>query len=121
MSPDSPDRFEPSAQQKAKQGKSASKRIALFIFIGAGIIFTLVATSILNSGNGVNGSNAPVNLFEASSGAQSIAPPRPNLLSLNPLKLPNLLLLLSRKKSARPIFLFPKFQTSGNRIRCNDF
>ena len=86
MSPDSPDRFEPSAQQKAKQGKSASKRIALFIFIGAGIIFTLVATSILNSGNGVNGSNAPVNLFEASSGAQSIAPPRPKPPAPEPVK-----------------------------------
>ena len=88
MSPDSPDRFEPSAQQKAKQGKSASKRIALFIFIGAGIIFTLVATSILNSGGGVNGSNAPVNLFEASSGAQSIAPPRPKPPEPEPVKAP---------------------------------
>lgn len=77
MSSDSPDRFEPSAQQKAKQGKSASKRIAIFVFIGAGIIFTLVAMSILNSGGGVNGSNAPVNLFEASRGAQSISIPRP--------------------------------------------
>ena len=76
MSSDSPDRFEPSAQQKAKQGKSASKRIAIFVFIGAGIIFTLVAMSILNSGGGVNGSNAPVNLFEASRGAQSISIPR---------------------------------------------
>ena len=88
MSPDSPDRFEPSAQQKAKQGKSASKRIALFIVIGAGIIFTLVATSILNSGSGVNGSNAPVNLFEASSGAQSIAPPRPKPPEPEPVKAP---------------------------------
>ena len=86
MTSDSPDRFEPSPQQKAKQGKSASKRIALFIFIGAGIIFTLVATSILNSGNGVNGSNAPVNLFEASSGAQSIAPPRPKPPAPEPVK-----------------------------------
>ena len=86
MSTDSPDRFEPSPQQKAKQGKSASKRIALFIFIGAGIIFTLVATSILNSGNGVNGSNAPVNLFEASSGAQSIALPRPKPPEPEPVK-----------------------------------
>ena len=77
MSSDSPDRFEPSAQQKAKQGKSASKRIAIFVFIGAGIIFTLVAMSILNSGGGVNSSNAPVNLFEASRGAQSISIPRP--------------------------------------------
>ena len=30
--PESPDRFEPSLQQREKQGKSASKRIALFIF-----------------------------------------------------------------------------------------
>ena len=88
MSVDSPDRFEPSAQQKAKQGKSASKRIALFVFIGAGIIFTLVATSILNSGGGVNGSNAPVNLFEASSGAQSIAPPRPKPPEPEPVPIP---------------------------------
>ena len=88
MSVDSPDRFEPSAQQKAKQGKSASKRIALFVFIGAGIIFTLVATSILNSGGGVNGSNAPINLFEASSGAQSIAPPRPKPPEPEPVPVP---------------------------------
>ena len=73
----SPDRFEPSAQQKAKQGKSASKRIAIFVFIGAGIIFTLVALSILNAGQKFNGSNAPINLFEASTGAQSISLPRP--------------------------------------------
>ncbi len=89
MNSDSPDRFEPSPQQIAKQGKSASKRIALFIFIGAGIIFTLVATSILNSGNGVNGSNAPLNLFEASSGAQSIAPPRPQPPEPEPVKPPS--------------------------------
>ena len=77
MSSESPDRFEPSAQQKAKQGKSASKRIAIFVFIGAGIVFTLVALSILNAGQKFNGSNAPVNLFEASTGARSIPLPRP--------------------------------------------
>ncbi len=77
MSSESPDRFEPSAQQKAKQGKSASKRIAIFVFIGAGIVFTLVALSILNAGQKFNGSNAPVNLFEASTGARSISLPRP--------------------------------------------
>jgi len=77
MTSASPDRFEPSAQQKAKQGKSASKRIAIFVFIGAGIVFTLVALSILNAGQKFNGSNAPMNLFEASSGAQSISLPRP--------------------------------------------
>ena len=77
MSSDSPDRFEPSAQQKAKQGKSALKKIAIFVFIGAGIVFTLVAMSILNSGGGLNGSNAPLNLFEASRGAQSISLLRP--------------------------------------------
>lgn len=71
---ESPDRFEPSAQQKAKQGASTSKRIAIFIFIGAGIVFTLVAFSILNSGSGFRSSNAPTNLFEASRGAESIAP-----------------------------------------------
>lgn len=77
MTSASPDRFEPSAQQKAKQGKSASKRIAIFVFIGAGIVFTLVALSILNAGQKFNGSNAPMNLFEASTGAQSISIPRP--------------------------------------------
>ena len=121
MSPDSPDRFEPSAQQKAKQGKSASKRIALFIFIGAGIIFTLVATSILNSGGGVNGSNAPVNLFEASSGAQSIAPPRPKPPEPEPVKAPEPVTTHQPQKSVRPIFLCRKSPTSENRIRCNDF
>lgn len=75
--PESPDRFEPSPQQREKQGKSASKRIALFIFVGAGIIFTLVAMSILNSGDGLKSGNAPMNLFEASRGAESITPPKP--------------------------------------------
>ncbi|MBO4232136.1 MAG: hypothetical protein J5862_02725 [Bacteroidales bacterium] len=88
MSSDSPDRFEPSAQQKAKQGKSASKRIALFVFIGAGIIFTLVALSILNAGQNMNGSNAPVNLFEASRGAQSISIPRPKAPDPEPVPAP---------------------------------
>ncbi len=88
MSSDSPDRFEPSAQQKAKQGKSASKRIAIFVFIGAGIIFTLVAMSILNSGGGLNGSNAPLNLFEASRGAQSISLPRPKPPEPEPVPVP---------------------------------
>lgn len=77
MSAESPDRFEPSAQQKAKQGKSASKRIALFVFLGAGVVFTLVAFSILNSDDGLDGSKAPVNLFEASRGAESISLPKP--------------------------------------------
>ena len=88
MSSESPDRFEPSAQQKAKQGKSASKRIALFVFIGAGIIFTLVALSILNAGQNMNGSNAPVNLFEASRGAQSISIPRPKAPDPEPVPAP---------------------------------
>ena len=74
---ESPDRFEPSPQQKAKQGKSASKRIALFVFIGAGLVFTLVAMSILSSDTTIGGSNAPVNLFEASRGAESVPLPRP--------------------------------------------
>ena len=88
MSSDSPDRFEPSAQQKAKQGKSASKRIAIFVFIGAGIVFTLVAMSILYSGGGLNGSNAPLNLFEASRGAQSISLPRPKPTEPEPVQIP---------------------------------
>ena len=83
-----PDRFEPSAQQKAKQGKSASKRIAIFVFIGAGIVFTLVALSILNAGQKFNGSNAPVNLFEASTGARSISLPRPKPPEPEPVQIP---------------------------------
>ena len=88
MSSESPDRFEPSAQQKAKQGKSASKRIAIFVFIGAGIVFTLVALSILNAGQKFNGSNAPVNLFEASTGARSISLPRPKPPEPEPVQIP---------------------------------
>ena len=88
MSSESPDRFEPSAQQKAKQGKSASKRIAIFVFIGAGIVFTLVALSILNAGQKFNGSNAPVNLFEASTGARSISLPRPKPPEPEPIPIP---------------------------------
>ena len=88
MSSESPDRFEPSAQQKAKQGKSASKRIAIFVFIGAGIVFTLVAMSILNAGQKFSGSNAPVNLFEASTGARSISLPRPKPPEPEPVPIP---------------------------------
>ena len=99
----SPDRFEPSAQQKAKQGKSASKRIAIFVFIGAGIIFTLVALSILNAGQKFNGSNAPINLFEASTGAQSISlprpkPPEPELMPTPPAPTP-------KPQKVRPVYV----------------
>lgn len=38
MNADSPNRFEHLAQQKAKQGKSASKHIALFVFISPAYI-----------------------------------------------------------------------------------
>lgn len=77
MSVESPDRFEPSPEQQSKQGKSASKRIAVFVFLGAGIVFTLVSMSILNSEDGFNASKAPVNLFVASRGAESISLPKP--------------------------------------------
>ena len=44
--------------------------------------------SILNSGGGLNGSNAPVNLFEASRGAQSISLPRPKPPEPEPVPVP---------------------------------
>ena len=77
MSAESPDIFEPSPEQKSKQGKSASKRIAVFVFLGVGVVFTLVAMSILNSDEGFNVSKAPVNLFVGSRGAESISVPKP--------------------------------------------
>ena len=77
MSAESPDIFEPSPEQKSKQGKSASKRIAVFVFLGAGVVFTLVAMSILNSEDGLSVSKAPVNLFVGSRGAESISIPKP--------------------------------------------
>ena len=77
MSVESPDKFEPSPEQQSKQGKSASKRIAVFVFLGAGIVFTLVAMSILNSEEGLSVSKAPVNLFVGSRGAESISVPKP--------------------------------------------
>ena len=77
MSVESPDIFEPSPEQKSKQGKSASKRIAVFVFLGVGVVFTLVAMSILNSDEGFNASKAPVNLFVGSRGAESISVPKP--------------------------------------------
>ena len=76
MSVESPDIFEPSPEQKSKQGKSASKRIAVFVFLGVGVVFTLVAMSILNSDEGFNASKAPVNLFVGSRGAESISVPK---------------------------------------------
>ena len=104
MSSESPDRFEPSAQQKAKQGKSASKRIAIFVFIGAGIVFTLVAFSILNAGQKFNGSNAPVNLFEASTGARSISLPRPKPPEPEPVPIPEPV-PAPKPKKARPAYV----------------
>ena len=77
MSVESPDVFDPSPEQKSKQGKSASKRIAVFVFLGVGVVFTLVAMSILNSDEGFNASKAPVNLFVGSRGAESVALPKP--------------------------------------------
>ena len=104
MSSESPDRFEPSAQQKAKQGKSASKRIAIFVFIGAGIVFTLVALSILNAGQKFNGSNAPVNLFEASTGARSISLPRPKPPEPEPVPIPEPI-PAPKPQKARPAYV----------------
>ena len=43
---ENPDRFDPTLQQKTKQGKSTSKRIALLVFLVAGAVFLLVAISI---------------------------------------------------------------------------
>lgn len=75
---ENPDRFEPTTQQKTKQGKSASKRIATLIFLIAGAVFFLVAISILSSDNKFKGSKAPENLFMGSQqNADSIPMPKP--------------------------------------------
>ena len=44
-----PNRFEPSTQQKTTQGRSTSKRIAMLVFIAAGVIFILVIFAIITS------------------------------------------------------------------------
>lgn len=75
---ESPDRFDPTPQQKTKQGKSTSKRIALLVFLIAGAVFLLVAVSILNSDGKLKGSKAPENLFMGSKqNADSIPIPKP--------------------------------------------
>ena len=75
---ENPDRFDPTLQQKTKQGKSTSKRIALLVFLVACAVFLLVVTSILNSDGKLKGSKAPENLFMGSKqNADSIPIPKP--------------------------------------------
>lgn len=67
-------RFEP---VPAKKDRSATKRIALFIFIAAGALFILVAMAIVNSGDELASSRAPSEVIEASRGASSVLLPPP--------------------------------------------
>lgn len=70
------ERFDPSQGQNQEKS-STTKRVALFIFIAAGAIFTLVTFTILNSDNVIKSSNAPKEVIEASRGASIVIPPPP--------------------------------------------
>ncbi|MCR4818845.1 MAG: hypothetical protein K5841_07820 [Fretibacterium sp.] len=71
---ESANRFDP---VRTKLDKSSTKRIALFIFVSAGVLFTLVTMAILNSGDEIVGSRAPSEVIEASRSASIVIPPPP--------------------------------------------
>ena len=68
-------RFTPT--RGAKVDKSSTKRIAIFIFVAAGALFTLVALAIVSSGDNIMSSRAPDEIIEASRSASVIIPPPP--------------------------------------------
>ena len=70
------DRFDPSQGQNQEKG-STTKRVALFIFMAAGALFTLVTFTILNSDEAIRSSSAPQEVIEASRGASIVIPPPP--------------------------------------------
>lgn len=70
------DKFEPNTE-KIKTGKSATKRIALFIFIASAALFMLVSIAIENFGNTPTSSSAPTSLVNPASVPSRILPPAP--------------------------------------------
>ncbi|MBQ9564432.1 MAG: TrbI/VirB10 family protein [Synergistaceae bacterium] len=70
-------RFEP--VQALKGEKSTTKRVALFIFIAAGALFTLVAFAIINSGgDNLASSRPPEEVIEPSRASMTLLPPPPS-------------------------------------------
>ena len=60
-----PDSFEPNRGRQARA--SSTKRVAMFIFIGAGVLLLLVTFAIMQSGQRVR-SSEPKKLFEPAQG-----------------------------------------------------
>ncbi len=66
------DRFTP---VKVKPEKSTSKRVALFIFMAAAALFSLVAFAIINADDAVSSGSAPDEIVEASKASSVVLPP----------------------------------------------
>ena len=68
------DRFTPKGSGSLKNNQSSSKRIALFMFMGAGALFTLVTAAIMGSQQVIKGGTPPDAIVTPSPGARSIIP-----------------------------------------------
>ena len=68
------DRFTPQGNSSLKNSKSSSKRIAMFMFMGAGALFTLVTAAIMGSQEVIKGGTPPEAIVTPSPGARAIIP-----------------------------------------------
>ena len=68
------DRFTPKGSDSLKNTKSSSKRIAMFMFLGAGALFTLVTAAIMGSQEVIKGGTPPEAIVTPSPGARAIIP-----------------------------------------------
>ena len=66
--------FTPTGDTTAQIGKSSSKRIALFMFMGAGAVFALVTAAIMGSEQIVRGGRPPQEVVRPSSKASQVIP-----------------------------------------------
>ena len=66
--------FTPSGNASEKLSRSSSKRIALFMFMGAGAVFMLVTAAIMGSEQIITGGKPPENVILPSTRASQIIP-----------------------------------------------
>ena len=66
--------FTPSGNASEKLSRSSSKRIALFMFMGAGAVFMLVTAAIMGSDQMITGGKPPENVILPSTRASQVIP-----------------------------------------------
>ena len=69
------DRFTPSTSKSSNTNKASSKRIAMFMFFGAGALFILVTMAIMGSEQIVRSGQPPQDVVRPASAASGIIPP----------------------------------------------